>query len=323
MIDALQRLAILADLSANLPRGRELEPLLRAVVDQSARLLPDARVSIRLIGEDDTLLATCRAGEAMHGGSGAVFRRGEGLVGQVALTGEPLRTGDAESHPAFVARDLQLRPLGSFLGVAIWDENAVIGVLAAVHPDRDHFDEADEQALRVVAALCAERVAVARLDRMARLDALTRVLNRHGLRLTMRDGEAAGGSSSIVLLDIDHFKRVNDSHGHATGDAVLQAVAEALESTVRGGDSVARYGGEEFLLLLPGVGVRTALIVAERARAAVAKVRIAAPTGEVAVTISAGIAERAVGETSESAIARADAALYRAKHEGRDRVCVG
>ena len=323
MIDALQRLAILADLSATLPRGRELEPLLRAVVDQSARLLPDARVSIRLIGEDDALLATCRAGEPMHGGSGANFRLGEGLVGMVALTGEPLRTGDAESHPAFVPRDQQLRPLGSFLGVAIWDDNVVIGVLAAVYPAVDHFSEADEQALRVVASLCAERVAIARLDRMARVDALTRVLNRHGLRLTMREGEAAGGSSCIVLLDIDHFKRVNDTYGHAAGDAVLQAVAEALESTVRGGDSVARYGGEEFLLLLPGVGVRTAQLVAERARAAVARLRIKTPTGDIQVTISGGIAERTFGDTSESAIARADAALYRAKGEGRDRVCVG
>ena len=104
---------------------------------------------------------------------------------------------------------------------------------------------------------------------------------------------------------------------------MLQAVAEALESTVRGGDSVARYGGEEFLLLLPGVGIRTATLVAERARAAVARVRIQVPTGEIGVTISAGIAERATGETSEAAIARADAALYRAKNQGRDRVCVG
>ena len=313
-------LGSLAGLARALRATRDLEALLQLCVDHGAALLDTPRVSVRLLGEGDALLVHCRHGEAMHGGGGARFRRGEGLVGQVAEGGETLRTGDAESHPNFVARPAQVTPLGSFLGVPLFDREGVIGVLAAVAPERDRFGPDDEAALEVVAAICAPRIAVARLERIARIDALTSVLNRRGLRQTLREHEGAGDAMSVVLVDIDHFKQVNDRFGHAIGDEVLVQVAAALEGCLRGGDSVARYGGEEFLLTLPHVGAGTAVAVAERARAAIESLWPRANGTAIRVTISAGVAERGAGEASEATIARADQALYAAKNAGRNCV---
>lgn len=301
--------------------------MLRHVVDETASILDTPRVSLRLLAESDELLATCRAGQPVHAsdvdGEGAVFARGEGLVGWVAETGEVLRTGRAEDDARFAQRPGQLMRIGSFVGVPLFDRDEVIGVLAAVDAEYDHFTARDAQLLEVVAALCAPKLCMARLERMARRDALTSLLNRHGLRKTMRSRQVGSIPLSVVLVDLDHFKLVNDRHGHAAGDAVLTAAAGALKEAVRAGDVVARYGGEEFLFLLPHASAAAALIVAERARAAVAALQVPLPDGgTLGVTLSAGVARRHPGEPPEAAIARADRALYQAKARGRDQVRV-
>jgi len=120
-----------------------------------------------------------------------------------------------------------------------------------------------------------------------------------------------------LLLDVDHFKRYNDTHGHPAGDAALVAIADLLRKSTRAVDSVARYGGEEFLVVLLETTLATAGIVAERIRSRVAA---AAFTGG-SMSVSIGVAEcPGHGDTPESLIASADAALYQAKGEGRDRV---
>ena len=135
---------------------------------------------------------------------------------------------------------------------------------------------------------------------------------------------------TCVMIDIDHFKQVNDNWGHAAGDAVLRELAQRVESQVRASDVAARYGGEEFVILLPNTDVEAAASLAERVRQAIAASPIALPNGEsVTVTASIGIAEAAPGPDEkdlktlgDSLIARADVALYAAKSAGRDRVIV-
>ncbi len=132
------------------------------------------------------------------------------------------------------------------------------------------------------------------------------------------------------MLDIDHFKRVNDNWGHAAGDAVLREIAQRIESQVRASDVAARYGGEEFVVLLPGTDVGSALLLAERIRTAVSAKPVDLPNGDtVTITASIGISEvhpepRAndLKTVGDSLIARADVALYAAKSAGRDRVMV-
>jgi diguanylate cyclase (GGDEF)-like protein len=157
-------------------------------------------------------------------------------------------------------------------------------------------------------------------------DPLTGLDNRRAAlaRLQVECKRVARGHAApaVLSLDLDHFKRINDRWGHATGDRVLIAVAAAMRSELRAIDVAARYGGEEFLALLPETDGEAALQVAERVRARIASQRIVLDDGsQVSVTASLGVAELRPGESGESVLMRADNALYRAKSEGRDR-CV-
>ncbi len=166
-----------------------------------------------------------------------------------------------------------------------------------------------------------------RVREEALLDSLTGLLNRRAFdeRITtmVADAVAKGEEFSIVMADIDHFKRINDGYGHLFGDRVIRAVGEALKAGVKGRDGVARYGGEEFAILLPTTGLKGAWAVAEGVRRLVAASRIRRMNNDEVVgniTLSAGVATHRDGEPIASLIERADAALYRAKGSGRNRV---
>ncbi len=135
----------------------------------------------------------------------------------------------------------------------------------------------------------------------------------------------AGDMALLLLIDIDHFKLVNDSHGHNAGDRVIQAVAQALQASVRPMDTVARYGGEEFAVILPSCLPGFGAQVAERIRSSVAQLAVPLGTGEnMHVTVSCGgaYAPQWLRFNAAAWIERADAQLYRAKAEGRNRVCI-
>ncbi len=128
---------------------------------------------------------------------------------------------------------------------------------------------------------------------------------------------------ACLLLDIDHFKRINDSHGHAAGDAVLRQLADLLKRTSRVEDLVFRYGGEEFAAVLPNAGPRAALQIAERIRSVVERYNFLWERQSIPVTLSIGVANLSGAETeSHGLMQAADAALYQAKNSGRNRVAV-
>jgi diguanylate cyclase (GGDEF)-like protein len=124
----------------------------------------------------------------------------------------------------------------------------------------------------------------------------------------------------VALIDVDYFKRVNDTRGHAVGDAVLCGLADRLAENVRRSDCVGRLGGEEFAVCMPLVPLDDAVAMADRLRRAVARAAFDAPGGPVQVTVSIGVAGFAAGEDAKGLLRRADAALYRAKAAGRDAV---
>jgi diguanylate cyclase len=134
---------------------------------------------------------------------------------------------------------------------------------------------------------------------------------------------ASGEPLSLLLFDIDHFKSFNDSYGHLTGDQVLRLVGLSLKQTIKGQDITARYGGEEFAVVLPNTALRQALTVADHIRRAVmAKELKKKSTGEILgrVTISVGVSMLKAGDDTDALIERADACLYAAKRNGRNRV---
>ncbi|MBA4111430.1 MAG: GGDEF domain-containing protein [Leptothrix sp. (in: Bacteria)] len=162
------------------------------------------------------------------------------------------------------------------------------------------------------------------LREMATTDPLTRLRNRRSV-LDTSEAEAAkqrrvGRPLSFILCDVDHFKTVNDTHGHEAGDNVLKAVATILRSGVREVDHAARWGGEEFLLLLPETASPGAELVANRLREAIAQLQVPGKDGPLNVTMTFGISNLHLNEPIDQAIARADKALYQGKHRGRNRV---
>lgn len=314
----MEPVALIAELAQELSRKQPLEALLQLTVDCAARIVGAPRASVRLFDATRTrLIASCRAGEPMHLGAGE-FKVGEGLLGWIAEHNQSLRTGDAAGDPRFVRRADVREPFGSFVGVPLTSGAVCFGVVSAVRPERNAFSAEHEQLLRTLAGLCAPHLELARLARLASIDPLTGVYNRRGLDVVLP--ESSTGIVSIAMCDLDRFKAINDSFGHAAGDEVLRTVARLLGNVLRSSDGVVRWGGEEFLLVLPGIELDRARRVVERARSWVEHERIEIDGTALPVTISVGVAERRDAETRAQLIARADDALYVAKHSGRNRV---
>jgi diguanylate cyclase (GGDEF)-like protein len=156
-------------------------------------------------------------------------------------------------------------------------------------------------------------------------DGLTGLLNRRALEQRLRaltdESRAGGAGLAMLFLDIDHFKAINDTQGHAGGDLCLRAVAERIGAELRSGDYLGRWGGEEFVALLPGSNIDDARQVSERVRSSIAGNPVAFEERTVPITISIGIAVfDPLRDNAAALTARADAALYRAKQAGRNRV---
>jgi diguanylate cyclase (GGDEF)-like protein len=168
---------------------------------------------------------------------------------------------------------------------------------------------------------------VSELQKLSVLDGLTLLHNhryfQERLREEFRVAQRYDDALALILLDLDHFKQINDQHGHPTGDDVLRKVAHALQQSVRETDIVARYGGEEFAVLLPRTPLAGAITVAERIWHAVSQLHVG-PQERLRVTASLGISgfpHRTV-LSAEQLLLTADEALYRAKREGRNRICL-
>lgn len=194
----------------------------------------------------------------------------------------------------------------------LWNDAWLLGVILALSAWGGHMQ-----------MLLLTRLLDARHDSLR--DALTGLANRRSAeaRLGMLIAQARRRDEplSVVTLDLDHFKRVNDTWGHACGDLVLAATGAVLLAEIRSSDVAARFGGEEFLMVLPFTNEAYALHVAERVRERIAHMSVDSPDGPIRVTASLGIATLGPDESMESMLERADAALYRAKREGRNR-CV-
>ena len=215
-------------------------------------------------------------------------------------------------------------PLGSACAAPLVFRDRLLGVLVALAPGATVFLPQDVQALETFAGHAAIALSNARLvdqlEREAAEDPLTGLANKRAFELTygaeLSRAARSDGTVALVMLDIDHFKEINDTHGHPFGDEVLVVVAKALRAAVRTHDTVARLGGEEFAMLLPGADLDGAREIADRARALIAEIDLPGMT----LSASAGAAATSVGpERSGDLFRAADRALYDAKRRGRGR----
>lgn len=164
------------------------------------------------------------------------------------------------------------------------------------------------------------------LRTQAMYDSLTGLWNRNTilerLQQELNRAERENSSLGLIMADLDHFKQINDKHGHLVGDMVLREAARRLQSSLRSYDRIGRYGGEEFLVIVPGCSLEQAHVVAEKMRVSIEEQPFDIGEGQLQVTLSLGVGRQrtAFGDSSAALISSADAALYRAKHGGRNRV---
>jgi diguanylate cyclase (GGDEF)-like protein len=232
-----------------------------------------------------------------------------------------------ERMPVFVL-DEGLGRAASLLAVPLRARARTLGALVLT-AERGAFDAAAFRVLGILANQAAAALATIQLlDRIKDLairDALTGLYNRRAfddlLQQALAQQDRQGGSLSLLLFDIDHFKRLNDTYGHPTGDAALKNVAQVLTRHLRKGDQAARYGGEEFVVILPGTEIQGALLLAERIRKALETHRFVFEGARVSCTASFGVATWSRGAGSaEQLLTATDKALYAAKEGGRNRV---
>jgi diguanylate cyclase (GGDEF)-like protein len=245
--------------------------------------------------------------------------------------GPPLKQVRARSfQPKTPASGPEEIALGGFVAVPILTGGRLTGLLGVGGRSVQRMS-AEDQALLEKMANQAHIVTensrlVQRLKHLAGHDGLTELFNHRQTREQLqREFERVSryaGSLSLLMIDIDHFKAVNDRHGHPAGDVVLREVARVVSEAVRAVDIVGRYGGEEFVAILPQTDVEEARLLAERLRKAVEALAVPVGSASVHVTISTGIASYPAPnvDTSDELIREADRALYRAKQDGRNRV---
>lgn len=327
MADAQRALEVLLQLTAQLTDDRPLEDFLRAVTDATLELLEADHASIRLL---DTARATLLSGA--RSGTGATdrpmdFRRGEGVIGWMVDHGQPVRIDDVTLDPRWIQATGQEFAVRALMAEPLWASNEVIGVLSVTSPRRAAFGNDEQLLLRLLANCSAPPIERARLRRLAMFDDTTMAFNHRYLvpRIVeeMERASRAGGEVSLLYMDLDHFKSVNDRFGHAVGDAVLRMFADRVRKAVRRVDVLVRRGGEEFVLVMPATGSTQAHATAMRIQQTLQGEEIEIDgVHRIRQTVSIGVATWDLRETPEQLEDRADAAMYEAKRLGRNRVVV-
>jgi diguanylate cyclase (GGDEF)-like protein len=320
-------LKVLFKITQQLNEDAPLEQLLSDVAKEASRISGGEAATVMVLDDQGQYLL-CRATYGMPWESvrDITFSPGDGVAGWVVQEGQPLRLDNAPEDERFKVIEDQKTVIQSLICLPLIVRRMVIGVLSVTSSKPAVFDEEDEQILAFLAASIVKDIENARLYRLAVTDNLTRVYNRQYLseRLPaeLERKERYGGHLCIVLIDADHFKKINDSYGHRAGDTMLKNLARFCQRAVREVDSVIRYGGEEFLLLLPRTTLKGAIQVAERLRSEVETQRFHVHGHDINLTISAGVAQHEGDEDADAFLSRTDAALYDAKDEGRNRICV-
>ncbi|MBV9485860.1 MAG: GGDEF domain-containing protein [Frankiaceae bacterium] len=322
-----RRLKLVVEFAREISDSLTLGNVLAAVTSSSRRLVESPRARVWLLAEDHNTLQLQHdsiTGEVVAPLTHAVGVAGIGRAARdhrvyysAGLTGEPVESG----------------PVPLVVAVPLVKGTRLIGVLEIVlKTGADRLDAATVDVLTATAGHAATAIDAALLyalsESLSRSDPLTGLANRRqldaDLELEVERSARYHRPLTFLMLDIDHFKAVNDSFGHALGDAVLREVADVLRHHMRAGDTAYRYGGEEFAVLTRETDEAGGAAVAERLRRAIQDHYAAADAGDIAVTISVGLASiSADTESAEVLVAAADAALYEAKRAGRNCVRIG
>jgi diguanylate cyclase (GGDEF)-like protein len=325
MTSPLDPISVLLDLTETLSSAGSLEAALGAVTSAALQLLPADHASVRLLDPTHTtLLASARSGcGTAH--PQVSLRAGEGIAGWTLESGCSVRVDDVRLDGRFKPATGQGFAIRSMVAAPLCASGTVVGVLSASSPLVGAFVARDERLAQLLANCSVPPLERARLERLAMTDELTLAFNARYLRSQLgRSLEQSGDEPgpSLLLVDLDDFKQVNDTLGHAAGDRVLRGFADRVRTTVRQLDALVRRGGDEFALVMPGATLEQARAVAERLRRGLAEEPFDVGGQPVVQTVSIGVATWDGREAAEALEARADRALYAAKSRGRNQVVV-
>lgn len=290
-------------------------------------LVPHDNSAVYLL--DGARFRLCRRGKAAEEGAAAGAIKPPVFPNNLRHATYPTIISDSANDPRVREWGIDVET-GTWMAVPMTAHGRNVGYLTLESRQKNGFDESAMELVRVLAneaAIALENAQLLReAERLSAVDSLTGLYNRRQFDASVRaEFERAARYDlplSAIMMDLDHFKRVNDTHGHIVGDRVLVAVANACTRGLRAADICARFGGEEFCFLLPQTSLSAAICLAERLRAGVAGLHFETDGPEFTVTASFGVAERPAGELSaENLLERCDQKLYEAKRRGRDRVC--
>ncbi len=320
-------LEILNATARKLAASLQLEELVEAVARETCKAIPEAEAVAlvhRRAGESGFLL------DGFDRTTDRFFRQklgeGEGAAGWVMSRGLTRRIDDLAHADVAVASTQGIR---SWLGVPLFMYGGCEGVIAVQSTRRAAFRADHQRLLESLGLQIAAALQNAHLYELAMVDGLTGLFVRRYFDARIEEeierSRRYGTPFSVVMMDVDDFKKLNDDHGHLIGDRVLRAIANTVKSQMRGVDTAARYGGEEVALILPRTDMVSAYGVGERIRAAIAEQRVTTdgdPPRALGVTASFGIASHpeSGAATGEDLVRQADRALYRAKRTGKNRV---
>ncbi|MBK9071192.1 MAG: sensor domain-containing diguanylate cyclase [Myxococcales bacterium] len=323
---------VLFEIGKTIGSGLEPERILTRISELTCGLISADACSVMLLDASrQRLLVKAAYGLRTERVAQLSFAVGEGVAGWVLETGETALIPDVRYDTRFVRRDGSRTPILSLLCVPLISRGDRVGVITVTASRAAVFSGEDAEILGFIAATIALDLENVRLHRVAVTDALTGAYNREflGQQLPIEIDAARSRKQglSVAMVDVDHFKSINDRFGHDVGDVVLAEVSRRLKSATRGGDLLIRYGGEEFLVVLPRADAASGLEVGERMRVRVEESPIVITHAderlELSVRVSVGVATLRTIDASETAaelIKRADAALYAAKARGRNRV---
>lgn len=305
--------------------GLQQRELLGKLSEHTAEMMSADSCSIFLFEEATSMLLSHGShGLSAQEEAGAVFAKGQGVAGWVAQHGVSAMIDDVTKDARYLHMPEQNLEIRSLLCIPMSVRAEVLGVITVTSKKLAAFTREDEELLSFIGTSIVRDLENARLYKLAITDSLTKVFNRqyllHRLPDEVERTRRYGDPLSIILFDVDHFKRLNDAHGHPAGDAVLRELAELVQNDLRETDALVRYGGEEFLALLPKTDLDGALIIAERVRADVAAQTFRYLDVQLRITISSGVGQYRGDEGEGAFVNRVDMALYQAKTGGRNKV---
>lgn len=325
----ISELQTLYEVAFILSQSLELKAVLPKILNHVISSLGDHKGVIALADRDGAALAVLAQEGLLDESIEHIVQRGDGCVGDVILRNRSIMAAIGDEDGPSELPGLEREGILSVLAVPLTARGAALGCMAVYSSRAGRFAEHDEALLSAIGSQIGVAIENARLYErtleMAREDGLTRLANRRHLMDVLKHevmrSSRYGSALSALILDLDKFKRFNDSYGHLKGDDLLRGFSALIKQNIRATDLAGRYGGEEFTVVLPNTPLAGASIVAERIRQATERFTIALDDGARAgTTVSIGAAEFVSGQSEEQLLASADAALYRAKEGGRNRV---